>query len=280
MSAYATVSPAQPTDALTIPRQTREQSRSLAHTELARFIELLALLEPDDWDKPTACTLWSVRDIVAHQASHVQLGRGFLGFFAQVAAPAMLGHMLRGMSGLDALNKTQVEKRRQAPIADIIAELQTGTPQSIEARQRASWLGRQVRMPLPPFGTISLGFLLDVILPRDMWMHRHDIAAATGKPFVQTADHDGYMIEQTVLDAAHYAVPRLRDIEVHLTLRGVSGGEWRFGSGSPVHLSIDSVDFMRRTSERLSVDDALALASSDAASGDVRRVLAVLLAPY
>lgn len=33
------------------------------HTELT---SLLRSLRPDDWDRPTACALWSVKDIVAH----------------------------------------------------------------------------------------------------------------------------------------------------------------------------------------------------------------------
>ncbi len=280
MNAHAALAPVHPVDALTIPRQTRQQSRTVASAELARFLELVARLDDDDWDKPTVCTLWSVRDIVAHQASHAELGRGPAGFLRQVAAPAMLGYLRRGMSGLDSLNQSQVDKRRSWPVADVIAELRDGTAAAIEARQRSSWLGRQLPLPVPPVGMITLGRLLDEILPRDMWMHRHDIAAATGKPFAQTADHDGFIVEQTVLDAAAYAAPKLPGVEVRLTLHGVSGGTWRFGGGSPVEVAMSSIDFMRRTSERLSVDAALAVTQSDASPDVTRRILAVMLAPY
>lgn len=37
----------------------------------------------------------------------------------------------------------------------------------------------------------TIGYLLDVILTRDPWMHRVDITRATGAPHVLTPDHDG-----------------------------------------------------------------------------------------
>lgn len=280
MSAYAAASMDRSLNAFDIAQQTREQSRKLAHAELGRFIELLALLDNSDWDKPTACSLWSVRDIVAHQASHVQMGYGFAGWLSQVLAPSTLRYLIRGLSALDALNQSQVNMRRDRPVADVIEELRVGTPKAIEARQHAWWPGLQVRFPFAPFGMLSIGKLLDVILPRDMWMHRHDIASATGKPFIQTAEHDGIIVEKAVLDAAIFAAPRLSKFEIHLTLHGISGGSWRFGSGTPVSLAIDAIDFMRRSSERLSVEDALQVTESDAGTETKRKILSVLLAPY
>jgi uncharacterized protein (TIGR03083 family) len=280
MTAQAAVSTIPTRDALDIALLTREQSRTLAHTEVQRFVDLLMLLDDDDWDKPTACALWSVRDIAAHQASHVALGSGVWGFLSQLNPALLLPYLRRGMSGLDALNQAQVYKRKALPIADVIAELRDGTPKAIESRQRTNPLAYLIQMPISPLRFVSLDTLLHVILVRDMWMHRHDIAAATGKPFVQTADHDGPIVEQAVRDAARYAVRTLPDIAITLTLRGASGGMWQFGTGRPVHLSMDSTDFMRRTSERATVDETFGLAASDAAPDVTRRVLAVLLAPY
>ena len=280
MSVQAAVSTLPTRDALDIAPLTHEQSRILAHTELSRFVVLLMLLDGEDWHKPTACALWSVRDIAAHQASHVGLGSGVRGFLSQLNPLLLAPFLLRGMSGLDALNQSQVDQRKRLPIADVIAELRDGTPPSIESRQRANPLANLIYMPVSPLRFVSLDTLLHVILVRDMWMHRHDIAAATGKLFVQTADHDGQIVEQVVRDAARYAVRKLPDIALTLTLRGASGGTWQFGTGRPVHLMMESTDFMRRTSERASVDETFALTASDSAPDMTRRVLAVLLAPY
>ena len=40
----------------------------------------------------------------------------------------------------------------------------------------------------------TLGYLIDVILTRDPWMHRLDICAALDRPPQLTADHDGVIV--------------------------------------------------------------------------------------
>ncbi len=269
-----------PIDAASIPPQTREQSRTLALTEAGRFIDLLEMLEGNDWNQPTDCALWSVRDIVAHQASHVQMGTGLGGFLAQINPVVIFPYIRRGMAPLDAVNQGPVEARKIRPTAELIAEIRT-IPAAIEARQKAGWLARLFPVPLHPVGFVGLGTLWDRIFPRDMWMHRHDIASATGKPFAQTIDHDGIIVAQTVRDAAAYLSKKQPDITVILTLHGVSGGVWRIGKGGQtVNLAIGAVDFMRRSSERLSVDETLATAVSDSSVETTRAILSSLLAPY
>src|SRR5688572_12587083 len=58
-------------DASRIPALSHEEAMRLTAVELERFTSLAESLSQDDWDKPTACSLWTVKDIVAHQASHV-----------------------------------------------------------------------------------------------------------------------------------------------------------------------------------------------------------------
>ena len=50
--------------------------------------------------------------------------------------------------------------------------------------------------------TWSLGYLTDVILTRDPWMHRLDLARATGQAPTLTADHDGVIVADVVLEWA------------------------------------------------------------------------------
>lgn len=269
-----------PIAAASIAPQTREQSRALALTEVGRFIDLLETLRGDDWTQPTDCALWSVKDIAAHQASHVQMGTGLGGFLTQLNPLTLFPYLRRGMGGLDAVNQAPVEARKQTSTADLITELRT-MPASIEARQKAGWFARHFLVPLHPVGFTTLGNLWDTIFPRDMWMHRHDIASATGKPFHQTADHDGLIVAQTVRDTSAYLPKKLPDITLVLTLHGVAGGEWTIGDGAQtVHLALGVVDYMRRTSERMSVEDALAACSSDVSGEKTRTILTHLLAPY
>ena len=50
----------------------------------------------------------------------------------------------------------------------------------------------------------TLGYLVDVIYLRDMWMHRVDTSRAVGRPLVLTAEHDGVIATRpaTTPDAA------------------------------------------------------------------------------
>ena len=51
----------------------------LARDERADLADFLATLAPEQWDAPTLCTLWRVRDVVAHIFSYEDLGLLTLG---------------------------------------------------------------------------------------------------------------------------------------------------------------------------------------------------------
>ncbi len=58
--------------------------RRLAADERADLAEFLATLTPRQWQAPTLCTRWRVRDVVAHVISYDNLGaRGLLGVAAR-----------------------------------------------------------------------------------------------------------------------------------------------------------------------------------------------------
>ena len=84
----------------------------------------------------------------------------------------------------------------------------------------------------------TFGYLIDVILTRDPWMHRLDIAAATGTPPRLTAEHDGVIVANVV---AEWADRHGKDFE--LTLTGKAGGTWR--PAQRPGWTLDAVDFCR-----------------------------------
>jgi hypothetical protein len=89
--------------------------------------------------------------------------------------------------------------------------------------------------------TWTLGFLSDVIMTRDPWMHRTDLAHATGTPLVLTAEHDGVLVGDVVREWFE----RLgRPVSLRLT--GAAGGVWGDGAG----LEFDAVEFCRALSGR------------------------------
>ena len=55
-------------NAADIPKLTHAEAGVLAREELTRFLHLLETLDSDDWNQPTYCTQWTVRDMLAHQA--------------------------------------------------------------------------------------------------------------------------------------------------------------------------------------------------------------------
>lgn len=57
---------------------TAVDTMSLAHDERADLADLLATLTPPQWDAPSLCAGWRVRDVVAHMFSYDELGIGGL----------------------------------------------------------------------------------------------------------------------------------------------------------------------------------------------------------
>ncbi|BBY13076.1 maleylpyruvate isomerase family mycothiol-dependent enzyme [Mycobacterium marseillense] len=56
----------------------------MARAERADLAEFLATLAPQDWEAPSLCTQWSVKDVVAHVVSYEELGAvGLLKRFAK-----------------------------------------------------------------------------------------------------------------------------------------------------------------------------------------------------
>ncbi|MBE0608973.1 MAG: maleylpyruvate isomerase family mycothiol-dependent enzyme [Dehalococcoidia bacterium] len=265
-----------------IPAPDRASYAKLAKQELAAFVDLLNQLEPDDWGKPTPCALWDVKDVVAHQAGHVQMGSGLRGFMAQLSPRPLASYRKRGMSMLDALNQRQVDIRRERTPAELIAEVRDGTPRSITSRGRLNVIARSIRVPAPPVGYVGLGTLLHRIFPRDMWIHRLDIADATGKPFVQTPGHDDVMVALTVADAARFVEKKAPGLSFTLTLSGPAGGSWAFGQNEVPEweLRMDVTDFMRRSSGRIDAEEAFGRTESTAPEAATRACLEALQALY
>jgi len=57
---------------------------SMACAERADLADFLATLTPQDWDAPSLCSEWSVKDVVAHVISYEELGAlGLLRRFAK-----------------------------------------------------------------------------------------------------------------------------------------------------------------------------------------------------
>ena len=102
----------------------------------------------------------------------------------------------------------------------------------------------------PVVETWRLGYLVDTIYLRDLWMHRVDATDATGRELVLTADHDGRIVADVVAEWA-----RRHGQPFSLTLTGPAGGTYS-STGSAgadaagAHLELDAVEFCRTLAGR------------------------------
>jgi uncharacterized protein (TIGR03083 family) len=216
--------------------------------EYARVVEQLTSLSERDWALPTCNTGWDVRDLVAHMTGMVAMAASVPEQLRQTRAAKK---RVAGGELIDALTAVQVEKYRGWSPAQLVAEYARLAPKAIRGRTRMPGLMRRRTMPgaqpIEPgqiYERWTYAYLVDVILTRDPWMHRSDIAAATGRDLVLTPEHDGVIVD----DVVHEWAQRHGEA-CELALSGPAGGTWSFGTAGPSY-ELDAIEFCRILSGR------------------------------
>jgi len=245
--------------AAAIPKLARHEVIPMARVELDRFLALIETLSPAELSQPTDCTLWSVKDLIAHQASHVVSFVRLGDFIDQFNPLNLRAYTAKGMNLLDAANQRQVDLRAAHSLAQLTTEIRDSLEASLAGRQRFPAPLRWLSIPVPGSDLrVSIGDLIDNIYTRDMWMHRADICRATGRTMAHTPEHDGRIVALIVreLDAPLRRKLGGRSITLHLT--GTVGGAWSIGEGTPqARLTMDTLEFNRLASGRITAQHAL-----------------------
>ncbi len=156
---------------------------------------------------------------------------------------------------VDSMTAMQVADNAHLSPDELIARVEQLGPKAARWRANAPALFRRMPMKETVGGvaeTWRMGYLLDTILTRDPWMHRVDIARATGRDMDLTSDHDGRIIADVVAEWA-----RRHGRPFTLTLTGAAGGEFVAGDGSGESITIDAIEFCRILSGRASGDGLL-----------------------
>ena len=242
------------TDVATIPPIARQDTEQLAATEYGRLVEQLRSLEHDDWSKPTDCELWDVRAMAGHSVGMMSDFTSFRSLMRRMSAASRAAKKTGGPL-VDAMTSMQVADHAELTVDELIARAEQNGPRAARWRAKAPALFRRMPMKESVGGepeTWRMGYLLDTILTRDPWMHRVDIARATGREMTLTADHDGRIVADVVAEWA-----RRHGQPFTLTLTGPAGWEVVAGDGSGEPITIDAIEFCRVLSGRASGDGLL-----------------------
>ncbi len=219
----------------------------VATAELEASIALLKDLDDLDWARPTDCAGWTVHDMTAHLVGQYQ-GLAKLGVYLRRHRRAHRRYP--ALSRLDADNRQQIDDLGGRPGPELVAMLAAIGPKAIRARRRVPGLVRRQRAgrmyPEESLPEDRLSYILDVLALRDPWMHRVDLARATGRPLALGA-HDRVVVTQVIADLGRaWAGPA-----VLLELTGPAGGRWALGQGDPAAtVRADTVDYLRALSGR------------------------------
>jgi uncharacterized protein (TIGR03083 family) len=228
----------------------RRVAMKLAATEYQRVVTALSALDPEDWSKPTDCPDWDVRQLACH----------VVGMAAMAASPlesarqqklAAAEQAKRGGAMVDALTALQVRERDGLTPQAVLAEARKVAVRAARGRRLTPFFIRRRLLPAPQFlngadERWTLGYLLDVVLTRDPWMHRVDLARATGRRLEITASHDGVLVDDVVREwAGRHGRP------FRLELTGPAGGQWSSDlTGEPESIHMDAIEFCRTLSGR------------------------------
>lgn len=215
---------------------------ALSEEEYRRIGRLLADLGDEDWARPTDCTEWDVRQLVAHLVGNAELSASM----REMRRQQKLGRRLRpGSPDVDGMTAVQVEERADVPPLQLVRDLSGAAVRAVRARGRIPAPARAIPVPFgPPLGTKPLGYLMDRIFTRDAWTHRIDLARATGRPLELTPGHDGRIVADVVAEWADaHGQPYA------LTLTGPAGGTFTRGSDGET-ITLDAVEFCRILSGR------------------------------
>lgn len=229
-----------------IPPITRAEVEGLARTEYERVAEQLRSLAPDDWSKPTDCSLWDVRAMSGHTTGMLSTFTGYRTLIRKMSAATKAAKRSGGPM-IDALTAKQVADHADLSTSELIGKVEDLGPGAARWRSTRSVLFRRMPMKQEVAGkqeTWRMAYLLDIILTRDPWMHRVDIARATGREIQLTPAHDGRIIADVVAEWA-----RRHRTPFTLTLTGPAGGEYVAGDNGE-HITIDAVEFCRTLSGR------------------------------
>ncbi len=225
-------------DVTTIPVLGHREAMRRQEHELARSIDLLRTLDAEQWSMQTNCPDWDVRRMWLHVLGACEAGASIRENLHQMRA-GRKRQRDQEVSLEAALSAVQVAERLDLAPDELIARLERIAPRTVKGRQRTPRPLRAMKIAVdaPVVEKWRLGYLIDVIYLRDLWMHRIDTARAIDADLVLTPDHDGVIVADVVAEWA-----RRHGQPFTLELTGTAGGVFASGDGGEA-IVIDAIEF-------------------------------------
>jgi uncharacterized protein (TIGR03083 family) len=236
-------------DVATIKPFSHREAMRLQTQELERTVASLRTLSDEDWATVTDCPAWDVRAMYQHVLGACEAGASIRENVHQLRR----GYAFRKQHGgpLEAaLSATQIADRADLTPAQVVDRLGAIAPKCVRGRSRTPSLvrnGAKLAVDGPVHEKWKLGYLVDTIYLRDLWMHRVDVAQATGRPLDLDAEHDGRIVAEAVAEwARRHGKPFV------LELTGPAGGTYARDADDPEveRISLDAVEFCRTLAGR------------------------------
>ena len=152
----------------------REEVVAALDEEWEALADLAGALEPDEWDRPTDCPGWSVKD----QFSHV-LGVESMLLGREAPDVALASSVPHVRNELGRVNELWITGYRTQPVTELLADL----GEVIISRRAALATMTQEDFDvetMTPAGKDTYGRFMQIRV-MDQWLHEQDIRHATGR---------------------------------------------------------------------------------------------------
>jgi uncharacterized protein (TIGR03083 family) len=241
----------------TIEPLTHHEAMRLQADELDHTLASLRSLDNPAWSAATDCPAWDVRAMYQHVLGACESGASMRENIHQLRWARALRKQHGGPLEA-ALSAVQVRERMDLSPVQIVERLTTIAPKTVRGRNRTpGFVRNHARLAVdgPVYETWKLGYLIDTIYLRDLWMHRVDLSHALSRPLVLIADHDGRIVADVVAEWA-----RRHGKRFVLELTGPAGRTYAHEPDLPgtEHISIDAVEFCRTLAGRVPATGLLA----------------------
>jgi uncharacterized protein (TIGR03083 family) len=232
-----------------IPPLTHLDAMRLQEQELELSLRFLQSLDEEEWQVATDCPAWDIRAMYQHVLGACEAGASIRENIHQLRRA--YSYRKRNGGALEAaLSSVQVSERVDLDPIQIVQRLAATSPKTVRGRSRTPALLRHhasLAVDGPVVERWKLGYLIDTIYLRDLWMHRIDAFYALGRQMELSADHDGRIVADVVAEWA-----RRHGKPFTLDLTGPAGGRYARSPDLPEadDLSLDAVEFCRTLAGR------------------------------